>query len=147
MRRKAPRDAAMLRQRLAIFAATRRASDLILIKFLIAQMVLACAWKGMTSEDTMRTVLVGFTLALIALAASPAQARYRHHHLYNYSAVQPHYESCDCWFGYNGTAAGVCTPMTSCLSEGGRCHASCAPQTGSLWYRTPQGAAAPAQAQ
>lgn len=96
----------------------------------------------MTSEATMRTVLVAVSLALIALAASPAQAHYRHHHrLYNYSEnysqAGPRYESCDCHFGYNGNAAGECTPATSCSSMGGRCTASCVPQTGSAWYRSP----------
>jgi len=94
----------------------------------------------------MRTVLVGFSLTLMALAVSPAQARYRHQHYYNYSGAQPHYESCNCYFGYMGNGAGVCTPATSCLSEGGRCHASCAPQIGSVWYRTPQSAATADQA-
>jgi hypothetical protein len=84
----------------------------------------------------MRTVLVVFSLASIALAASPAQARYRHH-LYNYSGAQPRYESCDCHFGYNGNGAGACTPATSCDSMGGRCTASCPPQTGSQWYQSP----------
>jgi hypothetical protein len=89
----------------------------------------------------MRTVVVGFSLALIALAVSPAQARYRHY-LYNYSGAQPRYESCNCYFGYLGNGAGVCTPATSCLAEGGRCRASCAPQIGSEWYRTPSNTAA-----
>ena len=35
----------------------------------------------------MHKVLVGFSLVLIALAVSPAQARYRHHHLNNYSGL------------------------------------------------------------
>jgi hypothetical protein len=53
----------------------------------------------------MRTVLVGFSLALIALAVSPAQAHYRHHdyHHRNYSEAQPRYESCNCYFGYMGS--------------------------------------------
>jgi hypothetical protein len=92
------------------------------------------------SEDTMRTVVVGFSLALIALVVSPAQARYRHH-LYNYSGAQPRYESCNCYFGYIGNREGVCTPVTSCSSTGGHCRASCPPQIGSEWYRTPQSAA------
>jgi hypothetical protein len=83
----------------------------------------------------MRTVLVGFSLALIALAVSPAQARYRHY--YNYSGAQPRYESCNCYFGYVGNGVGVCSPVTSCVSEGGRCRASCPPQIGSEWYRSP----------
>jgi hypothetical protein len=83
----------------------------------------------------MRTVVVGFSLALIALAVSPAQARYRHH-LYNYSGAQPRYESCNCWFGYNGNGAGECTPVTSCYSLGGRCRAGCPAQIGSEWYRS-----------
>jgi hypothetical protein len=99
-------------------------------------MLLSCAWEGMTSEDTMRTVLVGFSLALIALAVSPAQAHYRHHHYYNYSEVRPRYESCNCYFGYMGNGAGECSPVTSCSSEGGRCRTSCAPQIGSVWYRS-----------
>jgi len=98
--------------------------------------VLSCAWEGMISEDAMRTVLVVLSLASIALAVSPAQAHYRHH-LYNYSGAQPRYESCDCHFGYNGNGAGACTPATSCDSMGGRCTASCPPQTGSQWYRSP----------
>jgi hypothetical protein len=89
----------------------------------------------MTSEDTMRTVLVVCSLALIALAVSPAQARYRHH-LYDYSGAQPHYESCNCYFGYMGNGPGECTPATSCSSMGGRCRASCPPQIGSEWYRS-----------
>ena len=86
----------------------------------------------------MRKVLVGFSLALIALAVSPAQARDRHHHLYNYSEFQPRYESCNCWFGYNGNGPGECTPVTSCYTMGGRCRASCPPQIGSEWYRSQQ---------
>jgi len=82
----------------------------------------------------MRPVVVGFSLALIALAVSPAQARYRHH-LYNYAGAQPRYESCNCYFGYLGNGAGVCTPVTSCSSTGGECRGSCAPQIGSEWYR------------
>jgi hypothetical protein len=89
----------------------------------------------------MRTVLVAFSLTLITLAVSPAQARYHHHRLYNYSEnytqVQPHYESCNCHFGYMGKNGGECTPVTACSSMGGRCEASCAPQTGSEWYRSP----------
>jgi hypothetical protein len=92
----------------------------------------------------MRTVVFGFSLVLIALAVSPAQARYRHH-LYNYSGAQPRYESCNCWFGYDGNGPGVCTPVTSCDSMGGRCRASCAPQIGSEWYRTPSNTAAKSQ--
>jgi hypothetical protein len=90
----------------------------------------------------MRKVLVGFSLALIVLAVSPVQARYRHHHLYNYSGAQPRYESCNCYFGYTGNGPGECTPVISCSSEGGRCRASCPPQTGSEWYRKPIGPAA-----
>jgi hypothetical protein len=90
----------------------------------------------------MRTVVVGFSLALIALAVSPAQAHYRHHHYYNYAGAQPRYESCNCYFGYMGNGSGVCTPATSCDSMGGRCRASCAPQIGSEWYRTPSSTAA-----
>jgi hypothetical protein len=89
----------------------------------------------------MRTVVVGFSSALIALAVSPAQARYRHH-LYNYSGAQPRYESCNCYFGYMGNGAGECTPVTSCSSEGGRCKASCPPQIGSEWFRQPTSPAA-----
>jgi hypothetical protein len=91
----------------------------------------------------MRTLLVGFSLALIALAVSPAQAHYRHHDYYhgyshrNYGDTQVRYESCNCYFGYVGNGAGVCSPVTSCYSEGGRCKASCAPQIGSLYFRSP----------
>ena len=80
----------------------------------------------------MRKVLVGFSVVLIALVVSPAQARYRH-----YSGAQPRYESCNCYFGYIGNGPGECTPVVSCFSEGGRCRASCPPQTGSEWYRKP----------
>jgi hypothetical protein len=93
----------------------------------------------------MRKVIVGFSLALIALALSPAEARYRHHHYYNYSnysEVRPHYESCNCYFGYMGNSAGECTPVTSCDSEGGRCRAGCPPQIGSEWFRSSQGTGA-----
>lgn len=98
--------------------------------------VLSCAWEGMRAEDTMRPVSVVLSLALIALVVSPAQAQYRHH-LYNFSGALPRYESCDCHFGYNGNAGGECTPTTACSSMGGRCTASCTPQTGSEWYRSP----------
>jgi hypothetical protein len=68
-------------------------------------------------------------VVLIALAVSPAQARYRHH-LNNYSTAQPRYESCNCYFGYIGNGPGECTPVVSCFSEGGRCKATCPPQLG-----------------
>jgi hypothetical protein len=85
----------------------------------------------------MRILLVGVSLGLIALAASPAEARYRHHH-YSHSAYsdgtyrEARYESCNCYFGYMGNAAGACTPITSCSSSGGRCRASCPAQTGEV---------------
>lgn len=89
----------------------------------------------------MRTITAAFSLALIALALSPAQAHYRHHRLYNYienySSVRPHYESCNCYFGYMGNGGGECTPQTSCSAMGGRCTSSCAPQIGSEWFRSP----------
>ena len=78
----------------------------------------------------MRKVLVGFSLTLIALAVSPAQARYRHHHLNNYSGAQPRYESCNCYFGYVGNGPDECTPVTACSSEGGFCRTRCHPQLG-----------------
>jgi hypothetical protein len=65
----------------------------------------------------MRILLVGVSLGLIALAASPAEARYRHHH-YSHSSYsdgtyrEARYESCNCYFGYMGNAAGACTPVT-----------------------------------
>ena len=65
----------------------------------------------------MRTLLIGLSLALMALAVSPANARYRHHHYsHNYSDRtyrQARYESCNCYFGYMGNSAGACTPVTS----------------------------------
>ena len=86
----------------------------------------------------MRILLVGFSLALIALAVSPAEARYRHHH-YSQSRSysdgtyrEARYESCNCYFGYMGNSAGVCTPVTSCSASGGRCHSSCPAQTGEV---------------
>ncbi len=88
----------------------------------------------------MRTLVVGFSLALIALAVSPAQARYHHHHYYhhysqrNYSEVEARYESCNCYFGYLGNGAGTCTPVTACSSSGGRCRSSCPAQTGNTYY-------------
>lgn len=76
----------------------------------------------------MRTFIVGLSLTLIALAASPAQARYHHHHsTRNYSEAR--YESCNCYFGYMGNGAGLCSPVTSCSSEGGRCRGGCPAQT------------------
>ncbi len=84
----------------------------------------------------MRTFVVGVSLALIALAISPAQARYRHHHYArNYTDGtyrEARYQSCNCYFGYMGNGAGVCTPTTSCSSSGGRCTSSCPAQTGEV---------------
>jgi hypothetical protein len=84
----------------------------------------------------MRTLLIGLSLALMALAVLPANARYRHHHYsHNYSDRtyrQARYEACNCYFGYMGNAAGACTPITSCSSSGGRCKASCPAQTGEV---------------
>lgn len=84
----------------------------------------------------MRTLLIGLSLALMALAVSPANARYRHHHYsHNYSDRtyrQARYESCNCYFGYMGNSAGACTPITSCSSSGGSCRSSCPAQTGEV---------------
>jgi hypothetical protein len=82
----------------------------------------------------MRTLLVAVGLTLMALAVSPAEARY-HHYSHNYSDGsyrEARYESCNCYFGYMGNAAGVCTPVTSCSSSGGRCRSSCPAQTGEV---------------
>jgi len=72
----------------------------------------------MTSEDTMRTLVVGVSLALIALAMCPAIQRGPG----PLRIVQLHY------FGYVSNGPGVCSPVTSCFTEGRRCKASCVPQ-------------------
>jgi hypothetical protein len=84
----------------------------------------------------MRALLIGFSLALATLTIYPAEARHRHHHYsHNYSDRpyrEARYDSCNCYFGYMGNAAGVCTPVTSCSSSGGRCRSSCPAQTGEV---------------
>jgi hypothetical protein len=84
----------------------------------------------------MRTLLVGASVALMALAISPADARYHRHHYSqrNYTEAQARYESCNCYFGYVGNGAGACTPVTACDSSGGRCRSSCPPQPGNTYY-------------
>ena len=89
-------------------------------------------------EKLLFGVVIMMSVVSPALAGGAAQAhyhyQYRHHHYYNYSEALPRYESCNCWFGYDGNGPGKCTPVTACSSEGGRCRASCPPQTG---YRKP----------
>jgi hypothetical protein len=85
----------------------------------------------------MRTLLVSVCLALMALAISPANARYHRHHNYsdrNYREAEARYESCNCYFGYMGSAAGTCSPVTACSSSGGHCQGSCPSQTGNKYY-------------
>jgi hypothetical protein len=82
----------------------------------------------------MRTLVIGVSLTLVALTLSPAEARY-HHYSRSYSDGtyrEARYESCNCYFGYMGNGPGVCTPVTSCSSSGGRCRASCPAQTGEV---------------
>ena len=77
----------------------------------------------------MQRLTIVICLALVALSASPSQARYRHHYSpRSYSEAQVRYESCNCYFGYMGNGAGVCSPAVSCSSEGGRCRGGCPAQ-------------------
>ena len=95
------------------------------------------------NESVMEKLLFGVVIMMSvvspALAGGAAQARYyyRHHHYYNYTEALLRYESCNCWFGYDGNKLGECTPVISCSSEGGRCRASCPPQKDLEWYRKP----------
>ena len=89
-------------------------------------------------EKLLFGVVIMMSVVSPALAGGAAQAhyhyQYRHHHYYNYSEALPRYESCNCWFGYDGNGPGKCTPVTACSSEGGRCRASCPPQKDLEWY-------------
>jgi hypothetical protein len=62
----------------------------------------------------------GFFCSLIVLTLAsvyPASAAS------NISRVgRNYYETCSCHFGYPG---GACVPQVACLSEGGRCEATC----------------------
>jgi hypothetical protein len=53
-------------------------------------------------EKLLFGVVITMSVVSPALAGGAAQAHYRHHYYYNYSEALPRYESCNCWFGYDG---------------------------------------------
>ena len=77
----------------------------------------------------MRLLLIGFALALIAFAVPSASGHGMKHHYHHteFHYTQPRYAACKCDFGYSPLA---CSPAVSCYAEGGRCRATCPPQTG-----------------